>query len=320
MAVYTRVAPDDLGRFLEQYEIGPPVEFVGIRQGVENTNYRLVTPVGRFIVTIYEKRVDPGDLPFFLGLMEHLARHGLPCPLPVAGRDGAVLRTLCGKPAAIVTFLQGEVVERPTARHCESLGEALASLHLAGLSYGMKRTNALALDGWRALLQACAARADEIAPHFAQELTEELALLARAWPSQLPSGVIHADLFPDNVFFDGPRVSGLIDFYFACNDLLAYDLAVCMNAWCFDADHAFEITRARALLSGYRRVRPLGPAEISALPLLCRGSALRFLLTRLYDWLNRVDGALVQPKDPLEYRRKLRFHRLVTDVSAYGIT
>jgi homoserine kinase type II len=319
MAVYTRVAPDDLGRFLEHYEIGPALELAGIRQGVENTNYRLVTPVGRFILTIYEKRVDPGDLPFFLGLMEHLARHGLPCPLPVAGSDGAVLRTLCGKPAAIVTFLQGEAVDRPTARHCESLGEALASLHLAGMSYGVKRPNALALDGWRSLLRACAGRADEIAPHFAQELNEELLVLTRSWPSHLAAGVIHADLFPDNVFFDGSRVSGLIDFYFACNDLLAYDIAVCMNAWCFDADHAFEITRARALLSGYRRVRPLGADEIAALPLLCRGSALRFLLTRLYDWLNRVDGALVQPKDPLEYRRKLRFHRLVSDASAYGI-
>jgi homoserine kinase type II len=320
MAVYTRVAADDLGRFLENYEIGPALELAGIRQGVENTNYRLVTPAGRFIVTIYEKRVDPGDLPFFLGLMEHLARHGLPCPLPVASRDGTVLRTLCGKPAAIVTFLEGQAVDRPTARHCEKLGEALASMHLAGLSYGMRRPNALGPDGWHSLLRACARRADEIAPNLTQELTEELAGLARSWPSHLPAGVIHADLFPDNVFFDGSRVSGLIDFYFACNDLLAYDIAVCMNAWCFDADHAFEITRARALLSGYRRVRPLGPEEISALPLLCRGSALRFLLTRLYDWLNRVNGALVQPKDPLEYRRKLRFHRLVTDVSAYGIT
>lgn len=319
MAVYTRVAPDDLERFLAHYEIGPALEFVGIRQGVENTNYRLATPVGQFILTIYEKRVDPGDLPFFLGLMEHLARHGLPCPLPVAGRDGSVLRSLCGKPAAIVTFLQGEVVERPTARHCESLGEALASLHLAGGSYGARRRNALALDGWAALLRACAAGADRVAPHFTQELTEELAFLRRVWPAHLPAGVIHGDLFPDNVFFADSRVSGLIDFYFACNDLLAYDVAVCMNAWCFDADHAFEITRARALLSGYRRVRPLGAEEIAALPLLCRGSALRFLLTRLYDWLNRVDGALVQPKDPLEYRRKLRFHRLVTDVAAYGI-
>lgn len=319
MAVYTEVSPTQLDELLCAYEIGHAVAFEGIRQGVENTNYRLATPLGRFILTIYEKRVDPADLPFFVGLMEHLARHGLPCPLPVAGRDGRILHEVRGKPAAIVTFLDGGTVDRPSAAHCDGLGEALAAMHVAGMGFPVRRENALSLAGWAALLDASVGRADTVVAGLAGELRSELEHLAARWPANLPRGVIHADLFPDNVFFDGARVSGLIDFYFACNDLLAYDIAICLNAWCFDADLAFNITRARALLAGYRRVRPLTASEIAALPILCRGSALRFLLTRLYDWLNRIDGALVQPKDPLEYRRKLRFHRLVGDAAAYGL-
>jgi homoserine kinase type II len=319
MAVYTVLNGTELEGLLAGYEIGHVIALAGTRQGVENTNYRLTTPLGRFILTVYERRVDPADLPFFLGLMEHLARHGLPCPLPVAGRDGRILREIRGKPLAIVTFLAGAAVERPTARHCASLGETLAAMHLSALGYAGRRDNALSVPGWNELLSACDGRADEVAPGLDAELRQELDALASRWPDGLPRGVIHGDLFPDNVFFEGARVSGLIDFYFACNDVLAYDVAICLNAWCFDAGGDFDITRARALLAGYRRVRPLSGEEIDALPLLCRGSALRFLLTRLYDWLHRVDGALVQPKDPLEYRRKLRFHRLVSDARAYGL-
>lgn len=319
MAVYTPVDRATLDAFLAAYELGEVLDFSGIRQGVENTNYRLETTAGRYILTIYEKRVDPADLPFFLGLMDHLAARGVRCPVPVHGRDGAALRLLCGKPAAIVTFLDGRETSTITPAHTGSLGTALADLHGAGEGFSLHRANALSLGGWHDLVRRCRDRADEVEPGLAGLITDELAWLEARWPSDLPKGVIHADLFPDNVFFEGTTVSGLIDFYFACDDLLAYDLAVCVNAWAFDAQDRLEPQLARALVRGYLARRPLSAAEIDAFPLLCRGAALRFLLTRLYDWLHRVDGALVRPKDPLEYARKLRHHRALAGPDAYGL-
>ncbi len=319
MAVYTEVEPGELEAFLAAYDLGELISCTGIKEGVENSNFRLETTLGRFILTIYEKRVDPADLPFFLGLMLHLAEHGLPCPLPVRGRDGAMLRRLAGKPAAIVSFLEGRSVRRIEPVHCAAVGGALAALHLAGRGFALHRANALGPAGWRRLIEATGARADEVAPGLAAELAAELSALERAWPHGLAQGVIHADLFPDNVFFEGERVSGLIDFYFACEDILAYDVAICLNAWCFESDTSFNVTKARALLQGYRAHRPLSAEEVAALPVLARGAALRFLATRLYDWLHRVPGALVKPKDPLEYLAKLRFHRRVAGPEAYGI-
>lgn len=319
MAVYTEVGDDTLKRFLADYDLGRPLALKGIAEGVENSNFRLETERGRFILTIYEKRVDPADLPFFLGLMEHLARHGLPCPLPVHGRDGQALRGLQGKPAAVVSFLEGTWPRRITVERTRALGTALAALHLAGADFALTRANALGLAGWRTLLEGCGRRADEVAPDLAAEIAAELEDLARSWPQDLPSGVIHADLFPDNVFFAGDEVTGIIDFYFACNDLLAYDVAICLNAWCFEPDGSFNLTKARALLQGYQERRPLGGPELAALPILARGAAFRFLMTRLYDWLHRVEGALVRPKDPREYLTKLRFHRTVTGPEAYGL-
>jgi homoserine kinase type II len=319
LAVYTPVGAADLAGLLDAYDLGELRALVPIEEGVENSNYRLETALGRFILTIYEKRVAPADLPFFLGLMQHLAEHGLPCPLPVRARDGTTLRTLAGKPAAIVTFLDGRSARRLTPGHCGGLGEALAALHLAGRGFHLRRPNALDLAGWRRLQEGCRGKADRVAPGLEAEIDRELEALGTAWPTTLPAGVVHADLFPDNVFFAGGRVSGLIDFYFACDDLLAYDLAVCLNAWCFERDGAFNVTKARSLLDGYRRHRPLGGAEIAALPVLARGAALRFLMTRLFDWLHRVEGALVRPKDPGEYLEKLRFHRGVGGPEAYGL-
>jgi homoserine kinase type II len=237
----------------------------------------------------------------------------------VRARDGAALRELCGRPAAIVTFLNGMWPRRIEPYHCAGLGEALARLHLAGASFGMARRNDLGPAGWRRLFESCRARADEVQPGLAAELAQELAFLEAAWPEDLPAGVIHADLFPDNVFFLEGRLSGLIDFYFAATDLLAYDIAVCLNAWCFEADFSFNVTKARSLLSAYAAVRPLSAAELSALPVLCQGAAIRFLLTRLYDWLNTPPGALVTRKDPLEYFRRLRFHLGARDEHAYGL-
>jgi homoserine kinase type II len=319
MAVYTPVGEAELAAFLAAYDLGEATAFQPIQEGVENSNFFLETTLGRFILTVYEKRVDPADLPFFIGLMQHLAERGLPCPLPVHARDGQTLKRLGGKPAAIVSFLDGRSVRRLTPERCRAVGEALASLHLAAQGFGLQRENALALPGWRALFDGCRGKADRVDADLEAELQGEIELLASGWPAALPVGVIHADLFPDNVFFEGKRLSGVIDFYFACDDFWAYDIAICLNAWCFEPDSAFNVTKARALIEGYRSRRPLLDAEIEAIPVLARGAALRFLMTRLYDWLHQVEGALVKPKDPREYLRKLRFHRGVSGAEAYGL-
>lgn len=318
MAVYTEVSDEELEAFVAQYPLGAVLSLKGIAEGVENSNFLLVTETGSHILTLYEKRVRRSDLPFFLGLMEHLAAKGVECPLPVKARDGESLKELCGRPAAIVSFLSGMWPRRIFPAHCVALGEGLAGMHLAGADFPLSRENNLSISGWRPLFDACAPRAHEVKPGLAEELARELDLLEANWPDGLPSGVIHADLFPDNVFFRGERLSGLIDFYFACTDAFAYDVAICLNAWCFEADGSFNVTKGRSMIAGYQRVRSLEPAEADALPLLCRGSALRFMLTRLVDWLNVPPGALVRPKDPLEYDRKLAFHRHVSAPEAYG--
>ncbi|HET7883124.1 MAG TPA: homoserine kinase [Acetobacteraceae bacterium] len=319
MAVYTEVTDEALAAFLEDYDIGSMVAFRGIAEGVENSNYSLRTTAGDFILTLYERRVDPADLPWFLGLIEHLATRGIVCPLPVHGRDGVALRHLCGRHAAITTFLPGVWPRRVRPEHCAPLGAALAALHVAGRDYAPTRRNALGPDGWAPLLERSRARADEVQAGLAAELDSALAGILAEWPAGLPVGHIHADLFPDNVFFLDGKLSGLIDFYFAATDILTYDVAVCLNAWCFEADFSFNVTKARSLLRAYDATRALSAAERAALPVLCRGAAIRFLLTRLYDWLNTPPGALVTRKNPLEYLRRLRFHLLARDEGAYGI-
>ncbi|MEX0840513.1 MAG: homoserine kinase [Parvibaculum sp.] len=319
MAVYTEVPDEELTAFLAAYDIGALLSYKGIAEGVENSNYMLHTDKGAYFLTLYEKRVAARDLPFFLGLMIHLAEHGINCPTPIRNRKGEVLGELAGRPAVIVSFLEGVHVRRPQPRHCVEVGRALAQMHLAGRDFSLTRPNALNIDGWGPLFDSCRDGADALAPGLAQDLDRELGILARDWPRDLPAGVIHADLFPDNVFFIGDRLSGLIDFYFACNDAFAYDLAICLNAWCFESDGAFNITKARALLQAYAQVRPLSAAELRALPLLARGAALRFLLTRLYDWINHPPGAFVKPKNPKEYLIRLRFHRGVSSPAGYGL-
>ncbi len=319
MAVYTEVSDDDLEAFLSAYDLGEVLSFKGIAEGVENSNYLLRTTADSFILTLYEKRVAAEDLPFFLGLMEHLAREGIDCPTPIRARDGKALHELCGRPAAVISFLEGLWPRRVLPEHCQELGRAMAAMHMAGSSFEMTRRNDLSVAGWRPLFLSCADRAHEVQTNLAQELEQELSFLEAEWPENLPRGVIHADLFPDNVFFLRNRLSGIIDFYFACTDFFAYDLAICLNAWCFERDNAFNITKARALLRAYRAERPFSKEELEALPLLARGSAMRFLLTRLYDLLNHPPGAFVAPKDPLEYLNKLRFHREVRGPGAYGL-
>jgi homoserine kinase type II len=324
MAVYTEVSDEALAAFLGGYAIGSALACKGIAEGVENSNFLLITTGGaqgggQFVLTLYEKRVDPADLPYFLGLMQHLAGKGLAVPLPVADAAGRLLGELCGRPAAITTFLPGQWPRRPRPEHMAPLGAALARLHLAGADFAGTRANALGPPGWDPLFRRAEPRADEVFAGLAADVRSELDAILAAWPEDLPRGEIHADLFPDNVFFLDGKLSGLIDFYFACTDFLAYDLAVCLNAWCFEPDFGFNVTKARTLLGAYAAVRPLAAEERAALPLLCRGAALRFLLTRLYDWLNTPPGALVTRKDPLEYHRKSRFFRAVGNETSLGL-
>jgi len=350
MAVYTEVTDEALAAFLAEYDIGQAVAFRGIAEGVENSNFSLRTTQGDYILTLYEKRVDPAELPWFLGLMDHLAARGITCPLPVRGRDGQALRRLAGRHAAITTFLPGVWPRRVRQEHCAPLGEALARLHLAGEGYTAIRPNALGPSGWGPLLErardslaatgadaapaslsdaaapaslsdaaAPASLSDAAAAALCDELEAALGSTLAAWPATLTVGHIHADLFPDNVFFLDGKLSGLIDFYFAATDLLAYDVAICLNAWCFEADYQFNVTKARALLGAYAAVRPLSAAERAALPVLCRGAALRFSLTRLFDWINTPPGAMVTRKDPMEYIRRLRFFLTARTEHAIGL-
>ncbi len=318
MAVYTEVGDDELTRFIARYNIGALLSYKGIAEGVENTNYLLHTGLGTYILTLYEKRVDPKDLPFFLGLMGHLSSEGVTCPLPVRDRNGKILNELAGRHAAIVTFLEGVWPRKPKVEHCAELGRALANMHLGGMNFEIKRANALGLSGWRPLFAKFSSRAEDILPGMTKLIESELVFLESHWPMQLPAGVIHADLFPDNVFFVGENLSGLIDFYFACNDQLAYDIAISLNAWCFEPDFAFNVTKGRAMLKGYDEVRPLSGPEKAAIPTLARGAAMRFLLTRSYDWLNTPKNALVARKDPFDYVRRLRFHQGAKGIEDYG--
>ncbi len=319
MAVYTEVSDEELIAFIAEYDIGSVRFCKGIAEGIENSNYLLTTDAGTYILTLYEKRVKPADLPFFLSLMEHLKAEGSPCPLPIKGRDGQVLRRLCGRPAAIVSFLDGMWPRRIKPEHCAQVGTAMARLHTASHGFPMQRKNDFSVEAWRPLFESTADRAESLRKGLVSELEQELDFLDAAWPQGLPAGVIHADLFPDNVFFHNGDVSGIIDFYFACNDFFAYEIAISLNAWCFETDFSFNVTKARRLLSAYRKVREFNDAELEALPVLARGSAMRFLLTRLYDWLHRPEGALVTPKDPLEYLEKMRFHQRITGPGAYGL-
>lgn len=309
MAVYTDITDAELTALLVGFDIGPAIAFKGIAEGVENSNFLLETTAGRYILTVYERRVDPADLPFFLGLMRWLAERGYPSATPVAGRDGETLRTLRGKPAAIIAFLPGLSVRRPGVEHCREAGEGLAWLHTAAEGFPGRRANALGHQAWAGIFAPIAGAAEALKPGLAATIDADLAHLASGWPSDLPEGIVHADFFTDNVFFLGGRFSAAIDFYFAAWDTLAYDVGVAINAWCFEADGAFNLTKATAFLEGYERRRPLSVPEKRALPILAHGAALRFFLTRLNDWGATPPGSLVRPKDPLEYERKLAVHR-----------
>jgi homoserine kinase type II len=305
MAVYTPVSASELEAFLKRYDVGEAVSFKGIAEGVENSNYVLRTTRGRYILTLYERRVAAADLPYFLSLMRHAAERGVPTARPVADREGEALQMLCGRPAALIEFLDGLWTPAPAPAQTEAAAAALGRFHKATADFPLTRRNALGPKGWAELAARIGERADEIAPGLHATIAGELATLNRIWPATLPTATTHADLFPDNVLFLDGAVSGLIDFYFACTELRAYDLAVMLVSWAFDADDRFLPGHADALIQGYHRAHGLLPSELAALPVLARGACLRFLLTRAWDWLNTPADALVTRKDPLSFARRL---------------
>ena len=318
MAVYTDLTDEELAALLNAYDLGEARSFKGIAEGVENSNFLLETSAGRFILTIYEKRVARGDLPYFMNVMERLADASFPAPRPMRRKDGALLSDVRNKPCAIITFLSGVSPKKPSVAQCRAIGEALAAMHRVLDGFTGARANTLGPVDWGPLITPKLALAEDLRAGSSGDIQADLAAVTSAWPTALPRGVIHADLFPDNTLFLGDRVAGVIDFYFACTDILAYDLAVCLNAWCFEPRGAYNITKGQHLIAGYESVRRLGADERASLPLLARGAALRFFATRLADWADTPPGALVRPKDPLEYADKLAFHRRATTPSDYG--
>jgi homoserine kinase type II len=310
VAVYTHLAAEELAELIAHYDVGQVVSAKGIAEGVSNSNWLVETTEGRFILTMYERRIETSDLPFFLGLLDHLSAKGSPVPRTIHDRDGASYRMVEGKAAALIEFLPGVSVDRPTPDQARAVGAALAGIHLAASDFAGSRANDLDRAGWRDLADDCG---DDglaaIDPSLPALINDELASFARDWPTGLPAGVIHADLFPDNVLMLGSEVTGLIDFYFACSDFFAYDLAVTHAAWCFGQGDAFRADVAAALVAGYESRRALSEAERAALPLLARGACMRFLMTRAYDWLHTPADALVTRKDPMAFARRLSFYR-----------
>ena len=315
MAVFTQLGAETLAGLIAEFDVGALRSAKGIAEGVQNSNWLIDTDGAnangtRFILTMYESRTEVADLPFFLGLLDHLAEKGCPVPRTIHDRQGQSFRQLDGKPVALIEFLPGVSVTNPTPGQARAVGGALAQLHLAVADFPQTRANSMGLTGWRNLATACSAEGlVAIHPELASLVERELVRLERRWPTDLPRSVIHADLFPDNVLMLGDTLTGLIDFYFACTDITAYDVAVTHAAWCFDASgRRFDPALSDALLAGYDAVRPLSGAERAALPLLAQGAAMRFLLTRAYDWMNTPADALVVRKDPMAFARRLEFY------------
>lgn len=319
MAVYTTIDDDEIASLIEKYDIGQLLSLAGIAEGVENSNFILRTDKDTFILTLYEKRTNEADLPFFMDLKRHLSQEGLNCPLPIADKSGTVLQKIAGRPGAIFSFLDGVSYRKPTSEHCRNLGKILAQMHVKTASFTPQRPNALGPHSWQDLLASITQDPADLPAGLRTKTKALLDDVIARWPDDLPQGIIHADLFPNNVMFVGDELTGVIDFYFACSDLLAYDLAICLNSWCFEQDGSFNVTKSAAMIEGYQSVRPLQDNEIAALPILCTGSAIRFFLTRLYDWINTPKDALVAPHDPMEYWSKIRFHSRVSGPSSYGL-
>jgi len=319
VAVYTLVAAEDIAALLSRYDVGTLVSAKGIAEGVENSNYLIETTGGRFILTLYEKRVDAADLPFFIAVLDHLAMKGNPVPRAIRDRNGFQVQTVAGRPACLIEFLPGVSVTRPGRSDAHAAGAALGRLHWSLADFRARRDNSMGLPGWRHLAEQCGTAIDKIRPRLAERIAAELAFLEQHWPAELAHSIIHADLFPDNVLMLDGQVTGIIDFYFAAYDIRAWDVAVTHAAWCFDDDGAhYNAARGAALIAGYEAGFGLSHAERTAFPVLCRGAALRFLLTRAWDWLNTPADAMVTRKNPLAFLSRLDFYATASPKTLLG--
>ena len=314
MAVYTNLNEGQIIDFLKLYNIGELISFSGIIEGIENSNFHLKTSKGDFILTIFEKRVDIKDIPFFIKIMIHLNKNGYYCPKPICDKNNKFLLELAGKPTIIVNFIEGKSKQNITIEHCYQVGSSMGLMHFYSNDFELQRSNSLSIKGWKTLIKNCnntvpLSVLNKLQPDLINDIQNSFDFFLKFWPSDLPKGFIHGDFFPDNVFFINDKITGVIDFYFSCTDILAYDLAIAINAWCFDKQDNFEDKKYEAIIKGYNSKRKLTNDEEFFLPLLCQAASLRFLLTRLFDWVNTPIEANVVPKNPEEYIKKHKYFK-----------
>jgi len=320
MAIYTKLSENNLKEFLLKYNLGKLLNYKGIQEGIENTNYCIQTDKGKYILTVYEKRVDEKDLPFFMGLMKNLFNENFPSPEPIINKNGSYITEMIGKKAAIVSFVDGSAKKNLSPNNCYEVGIQTAKLHMITKNLSGKRENKLSINSWRKIYKNVQGDCAKIHPNLAKIVEKNLDEIENSWPKNIPSGIIHADLFPDNIFFKSNKLTGIIDFYFSCNDLYAFEIAICLNAFCFEGQKenlSFNVTKAKKFIDGYSSIRKLTEEEKESLKILCQGAAIRFLLTRVFDYLNLIEGAIVKIKDPIEYLKRLEFHNGIKNYHDY---
>ena len=320
MAVYTKLSENNLKDFFSKYNLGKLLKFQGIQEGIENSNYFVKTDSGKFILTIYEKRVEEKDLPFFMGLMKNIFNKNFPSPEPIINKNGNYITEIFGKKAAVVSFLEGASKKNLTPGNCHEVGIYTAKLHMITKNLNIKRTNRLSVNSWRLIYRKIQRDCSKIYPDLTKIIERNLEIIEDKWPKNIPRGIIHADLFPDNIFFKGNKLTGIIDFYFSCYDFYALEIAICLNALCFEGKNknlSFNVTKAKKFIDGYSSIRKLTEEEKESLKILCHGAAMRFLLTRVFDYLNLTEDALVKIKDPVEYLKRLEFHNSVKNYQDY---
>ena len=320
MAVYTKLSEIQLKDFFLKYNLGKLLNYKEIREGIENNNYFINTEKGKFILTLYEKRVDEKDLPFFISLMKNLFDKNFPSPQPIINKNGNYISEISGKKAAVVSFLEGNAKKVLNPENCYNIGINTAKLHLITKNLSGKRQNKLSIDSWRKIYNKVKKDCSKIHQNLPNIIEKNLDIIEKKWPKNIPSGIIHADLFPDNIFFKGNELSGIIDYYFSCNDYYAFEIAICLNALCFEGRNenlSFNVTKAKNFIDGYSSLRKLSEEEKESLKILCQGAAIRFLLTRVFDYLNLIEGAIVKIKDPVEYLKRLEFHNSVKNYQDY---
>ena len=320
MAVYTKLSESDINNFFSKYNLGEVLNYKGITQGIENTNYFIQTKKGKFILTVYEKRIEEKDLPFFISLMRNLYDKNFPSPEPIVNINGNYISEILGKKAAVVSFLEGHAKEILNPNDCHEVGINTAKLHLITKNLAGTRENKLSIESWRKIYNGVKKDCSKIHVDLPNIIEKNLDEIEKDWPKNIPSGIIHADLFPDNIFFKEHKLSGIIDYYFSCNDFYAFEIAVCLNALCFEGRNenlSFNVTKAKKFIDGYSSIRKLTEEEKKHLKILCQGAAIRFLLTRVFDYLNLTEGAIVKIKDPIEYLKRLEFHNSVKNYQDY---